>query len=376
MTHRPDSVSRVQLTALAFVGLLSPTVRRIPGQLSHSGGRACWVSVLLAAIPIFIMVLLYSALRRRAGSLGGEELILGALGRAPGRAVLALTGLWLIFYCSYGLSAGADRMIASIFPNTRPAFLIIVMLAMCITAALGEYRALARCAMVFRPILLIAFAVLAVFALPEADLSELVPPFEGGAMPAFRGVVQLVNISSIAVYLVFLEDKAQDGFSLRGFLGWTGVYIAILLFLCVSVMGLLGLELTQNLSHPFFAVIRELTLFGAVERIEAVIIGLWVFPDFIMISLLLKTAAKLLARAAGLDAPDVHARFFSMRGRRWLVWLCGALAGAGTLVIGGNAFRLMDYSEKLFPTLNFAFAVVLLPLCFLIWYVRNRHNAK
>lgn len=376
MTRRPDSVSRVQLTALAFVGLLSPTVRRIPGQLSHSGGRACWVSVLLAAVPIFIMILLYSALRRRAGALGGEDLVLGALGRAPGRAVLAITGLWLIFYCSYGLSAGADRMISSIFPNARPGFLIIVMLAMCTTAALGEYRALARCAMVFRPVLLAAFAVLAAFALPDVDWSELMPPFENGAAPALRGVVQLVNISSVAVYLVFLEDRTREGFSPRGFLGWAGVYIAILLFLCVSVMGLLGLELTQNLSHPFFAVIRELTLFGAVERIEAVIIGLWVLPDFIMISLLLKTAAKLLARAAGLSAPEAHARFFSMRGGRWLVWLCSALAGAGTLLIGGNAFRLARYSEKLFPALNFAFAVVLLPLCLLIWYVRNRHNAK
>lgn len=377
MTNRSDTVTRTQLTALAFVGLLSPTVRRIPGQLSLEAGRACWVSVLFAAVPLAVMVLLYAALRRRAGTLGGEELVLGALGGGFGRAVLAVTGLWLLFYCSYHLCAGADRFIATIFPNTRPAFLILVMLAMCLIAALGEVRALARSAMLFRPVLLLVLIVLAVFALPDVDFSELTPPFENGAAPAFRGVLQLMNIASITFYLIFLEDHTDERFSAGRFLTWALTYIIILLFLCVAVPGLLGLELTQNLAHPFFTIIRELTLFNAVERIEAVIIGLWVFPDFILISVLLKIASKLLSRAFGLPVPKAEGeRFFSMRGSRWLVWLCCALAGAGTFLIDGNSFRLMWFSEKLFPALNFAFALVLLPLCFLIWYIKNRRASK
>ncbi len=377
MTNRSDTISRTQLTALAFVGLLSPTVRRIPGQLSLEAGRACWVSVLFAAVPLVIMALLYAALRKRAGSLGGEELVLGALGAGAGRFVLGATGLWLIFYCSYHLCTGADRFISTIFPNMRPVFLILVMLAMCLIAALGEVRALARSAMLFRPVLLLVLIVLAVFALPDVDFSELTPPFENGAVPAFRGVLQLMNIASITFYLSFLEDHTQESFSAGRFITWALTYVMILLFLCIAVPGLLGLELTQNLAHPFFTIIRELTLFSSVERLEAIIIGLWVFPDFILTSVLLKIASKLLARALGLSAPKAEGeRFFSLRGSRWLVWLCWALAGAGTLVIGGNSFRIMHLSKDLFPALNFTFSLALLPLCFFIWYVKSCRTSK
>lgn len=377
MTSKSDKVTRTQLTALAFVGLLSPTVRRIPGQLVLDSGRACWVSVLMAVVPIIIMVLLYSCLRRRAGTLSGEDLVIGALGGGFGRIILALTGLWLLFYCSYHLCVGADRFIATIFPNTRPAFLILIMLAMCLIAALGEVRALARSAMLFRPVLLAVFIVLAIFALPEADLSELMPPFENGAMPAFRGVSQLINIVSITVYFAFLEDHTDDRFSPGRFLIWVITYVFILLFLCIAVLGLLGLELTRNLSHPFFTIIRELTLFNVVERIEAVITGLWVFSDFILVAILLKIAAKLISRAFGLSAPKAEGeKLFSLRGSRWLVWVCCALTGIGTLLIGGNTFRLMWFAEKLIPALNLAFSLVLLPLCFLIWYIKKCRTAK
>ncbi len=60
MSKKFDCVSRIQLTALAFISMLSPTVQRVPGQISALSGRAGWVSALLTTIPVIITALLYS----------------------------------------------------------------------------------------------------------------------------------------------------------------------------------------------------------------------------------------------------------------------------------------------------------------------------
>ncbi len=251
------------------------------------------------------------------------------------------------------------------------------MLFMCLIAALGELRALARTAMVFRPIILLVLIFVAICALPDVDFNELLPPFEDGVAPAFKGVLPLMNIAAISFYFIFLEDHTDGRFSVKGFLPWALTYVVITLFLCIYVLGTLGLELTRNLAHPFFAVIRELSIFSALERIESVIVGLWVFPDFILISVMLKIAAKLLCRGFGLQEPGAEGLpLLSLRSSRWLVWLCAIMAGIAALIVGGNSYALLWCSLKLIPWLHMIFAAIIIPLCCIIWCIRNRRTAK
>lgn len=369
-----DTISRGQLTAIGFVGLLSPIVRRVPGQLADISGRSCWLSVIVGAIPVLLLIPVYTRIRRRAGGLSGEDMVLGALGNVLGRIVLGLTGLWLIFYCGFHLSSGADRLISTVFPNARPVNFVVIMLVMGLIGALGELRALARSAMVFRPILLFAFILLFGIALAESDPGEWFPIIHQGVGNTLYGALPIINLFAFTVYLIFLEGEVFDGMSTRPVLLWTLSIAVIMLLLCMSVLGVLGLELTQKLSYPFFTVIRELTLFKVVERIEAVILGLWVFPDFILVSVLLRLAARLLARALGLQKPACceETRFFSLKQSRWLVWLAAALAWLCSVLLGYDTFHLVDFSRKIIPAVNLVFSMILLPACIIIWLIKTR----
>lgn len=371
-----DTISRGQLTAIGFVGLFSPIVRRVPGQLANICGRSCWLSVILGAIPVLLLIPIYTKIRRRAGNLGGEDMVIGALGNVFGRIVLGLTGLWLIFYCGFHLSTGADRLISTVFPNARPANFVFVMLIMGLIGALGELRAVARSAMIFRPILLFAFILLFTFALGESDPGEWFPLMDQGFGNTLYGALPIINLFAFTVYLIFLEGDVFDGMTTRPVLLWTFSIAVILLLLCMSVLGVLGLELTQRLSYPFFTVTRELTLFKVVERVEAVIIGLWIFPDFILVSVILKLSARLLARAFGLQKPysGEDSKFFSLKKSRWLVWLAALLAWLSSVLLGYDAFKLIDFSGEIIPAMNMLFTMIILPACIIIWMIKTRKS--
>ena len=67
--------------------------------------------------------------------------------------------------------------------------------------------------------------------------------------------------------------------------------------------------------------LRNVSLFHAVERFGALVIGLWVLPDFVLVSMLLTLAVNCLRAAATHDG-----RLFAQKNPPALVLLCAAAA--------------------------------------------------
>ena len=149
------SLSYGQLVALTFVSMLSPFLRLIPGAVTSASGSAAWVS---AALSLILICLLSAALttlvKRSPGKSGLASTILHTLGRFPGSVVLCVWSVWLVFHSSFLLCSGADRFVATIYPGIRHTMFILVTAAICLIAALGQIKAIARTSEIFRPLLL------------------------------------------------------------------------------------------------------------------------------------------------------------------------------------------------------------------------------
>ena len=74
----------------------------------------------------------------------------------------------------------------------------------------------------------------------------------------------------------------------------------LLMFLVVAVtLGHFGPELTGRLTYPFFALVRNTSVFGITERIEALVTALWVFSDFVLFTFSIAAGASCLRSAPG-----------------------------------------------------------------------------
>jgi hypothetical protein len=241
-------------------------------------------------------------------------------------------------------------------------------------AALGPFRSLLRFARIAGPILLAVLLLILSKAVRSLDASELLP-LDG------RGLLfsSLPSLDLLAFFLsarfFFRRGEAGKGESfLPGALG-LGLFCLLLCALGAAVQGRFGPALSARLSAPFFALVRNLVFFRSLERMEALVVGLWILPDFLLGGLCLHAAQRCLRLALGHRPREGESRL-DFSGGRGLIWLCGGVSVALGLALGRNPAGLQHWSRTVIPLLNLFVSFLLLPATLLLCGRKERTGFK
>ena len=360
-----SALSRRQLLALGTVSFLAPALRFYPSESVALSGRAAWTAA-LAALPLmlgycwFLTRLL--ALRREGEGLA--ELIL-RLGGGPGRVLLGLAALWALLYAAFVLRSGADRLVGTIYPKASPGVFIEVMGLLSLLAALAGPRSLGRMARMVQPFLLGVLLLLLFVALAGADTDKLLPLTGEDWLRVPRGALTAADVlvcpAAGICFLVGGVKKRPGGFLPLGL--WMGMLCLLLTLLNLALLGSFGAELAAALSRPFFVLVRTLVFFRTVERVEALVVMLWIFPDFLMAALYLwagRRALGLLLEGWQKTRPLTQGHPAA------LTWACGAAVVGLGLLLAPDVRSLERWSTTLIPAMNLVFCFGLLPFLYII----------
>ncbi len=361
---RQDRLSPRQFVAAVFLSALSLLIRRFPRSLAARAGRGALLAVPLSALPMLALIAAaYLLFRRRAAGSGLSEVFTDLLGRTPGRLLTGLYGLWFVLYAGFLLRTGADRMLTAVYTGTQPWVFICIMAPVCAAAAAGRLLPLARSAMIFRPLMLGLILAVALLTAKDLDLTLLrpLPPVDAAVAAS---ALEIANLLTIAFFLGFGADRLERPLRVRDWAPWLAALLGVIGLMTALCLGMFGQELTAKLRFPYFMLVRDLTVLGALERVEPVVIALWVFPDFVLISLLLHLAAGNL-------------RFsLSLRAGRALPLLCAAAAAAAALALPGGIDAQRRLSERVVPILCAALGFGPLPLLLPIAALRERTQKR
>lgn len=369
------TVTRAQFAAAIFAGLLSPLLRVMPRAGALLAGKAAWLSVVPAAVLLLALAALMGDLMRRmrpGEGMGG--LILRAAGPALGRCLLALYAVWFLFYAGFILRSGAERLTATVYQQSRTDPFILVMLALCLIASLGTLRAAARTAVILRAVLLIAMGTASVFALSNVSMTNLFPIAWHDAPAIAMGALPIVTVGGVAAFFIFLDGYAAPAEDpLRWMLAPLALFSAAAFALCFSTVGVFGAKLTARLNHPFFTMTRDVSLFDLNQRIEAVVIALWIFADFILCTLLMRCAFEALREIFRLPRSE-ELPMLDMRRGRFMLWLEAGAVWLAARYIAPSSAELTAWTEKRMPFLVNCFVFGGFGLIWLL--VRLRHVEK
>ena len=372
--QNPDTLRSRQLAGLGFVSLLAPIIRLLPRQVVAIAGDAAWISPLITILPAVLLILFMDwFLKNRQTGEGLGDLFLRALGGFFGRLALLLFTLWLLFYAGFTVRNGADRFIATVYPNSQPRTFIAAMLLLSLLASLGRLQVLARTARVFCPLLLLVFVLVFAFSAPDMDIENLLPVSYLDIKNILFATLPVLNTISIVVYTSFLSGYSDDRTPLiRIYLKWTILILLIIALLVVTALSVFGAELVTRIDHLFLVMIRGISFTNLLERIEAVVIALWVVTDFVLVTMLLFVCVETLHLVLGIrrDKRKVGT-MRSLQNGRWLIWLCSAAVFACAALIAPSSFSLHWISEVLIPYTNLFFVFVLLPLICIIGKLRK-----
>ena len=353
-----EKLTSKQFDALIFVSILSPIIRLFPKSAVKLGGAATWLSP-LAALPVFILMALAIS-RMMKNQPEGADLaaaIKCAYGEKFGGFVLMLTGLWLTAYLGIILRSSAGRLIATIYPNGNIRLFAITILVVSVIIASGKLRSLGRMAEIYLSVTVLVILFVLTAAIGDFKFENLLPVRISDAEKIGLGALAMINVATANVYFMFLYAKKENTRDFR--LGSVFRIFAVLLGIMTMTIGVLSAELIGKTQHPFFIMIRNLNILGVIERIEAMIVVLWVISDVIYFASILKIVGRLFESTFGVKKmqAQIAAEIVSL---------------TVTLFCFGSSFALEKVSEIIVPIINMGIVILILPFAMVFGLLRKK----
>lgn len=328
-------ISEKQLWTIGSLAVLSPLLRVVPETNLRAAGNAGWLSG-VAALPMLALYGLFwrAALRRRAEG----ETIDDRLSK-PWRRFL---GLWALFYAAFCLRMSAERFFTALGVFTAWQPFAVILAALAAVAAAWGAKPLGRAAQIFLAAVTAALLLALGCAVPQMDFSRLGGVSKYDALPILRGALSTVSVGMTALFFLALLAPPGVGTDIRrggGFLLRLALTAAAL---SMAAVGVLGAALSTRLSHPFFILLRNISLSRAIERVEALISAVWVLPDLALLAALFLLTRKLLP----------------VRQKPLPTWVFATAAFAIAAILSPTAFGLAVWSEKIVPIAGAMIAVL------------------
>ena len=266
-------LTRRQYYALCTMVLLSPLLHLVPRKTTAEAGCCGWLCALVALVPLLLFAwMLEGILHRGRPGEGIGEITLRALGPVAGRVLLGVYALWFLLYSAFALRIGAERFIETVFPLSRPWPFVVTILAMAVCGALGRTKALFRASEIFLPLLMLVLVLVLVFAAPGLDVKNLLPVTVQELPGVARSGLTVFGIGAAVLFFGAFTGGRTPPAPGRGRAAvWWCVRICVLVtLLSAFTIDILGAELTAKLNHPFFTLLRNVSLFHAVERLSLI----------------------------------------------------------------------------------------------------------
>lgn len=348
-----DKISRTQLMALLWAGVMAPAAELLPSLLLPGAGRGAWLSVALSAPLVLAAGWLMGSL---AGREGMARNITGILGGWLGGAVLLIYIVWGLLLLSLRLRLCAQRLFASGERDGAWWVFLLAAAAVLLWIGRGKLPAFARAGQLFLSALLVTAGAVLLLSLFQGKPERLMPLWWSDAGGAFRSVLAATGVMGWGLFLPFIMGSVRDQGENKNWhwLFW-GLGGALLLAAAQAViLANLGTGLAARLENPFFALAKSVGVEGAFQRVESVVTALWTFADLtmggILIFALRAMAAELLPKKT----------------LGWVPWAAVLLSAAGALLLFPALGAGEEWNQRLVPAGNLFLGLVLPAALFLL----------
>ncbi len=301
MPVKQDRISSKQLAMLGLLSIISMTYHFFPPSSLRRDGRAEWLAM-LPVIPV-ICGLLYMLqhVYKKQPDKPLDVLVTDIFGPFFGRVALTLYLLWSVMFMALTIRFFSERIVSSIFVFSNPVIFIFLGLIPVAVALRGRLTALSRVNVVFVGLYLTMLIALIVFSLNQIDLTKLLPVGTKDIVPVFEGATRQIGLYSSLLLFNFLSGRVGN----RQDMGKSGSRQAIMFMLImmagsIYVRSVFEWKLLTRTQNPIYSAIKNILLLGSFERLESLVMAVWVMSSFVAITLLGMVSITLLEKIGNL----------------------------------------------------------------------------
>jgi len=295
-------ISRRQAVFLVTNAILATMVLYVPALLAKETGQDAWVTVILAGAAGVLYGGIVVFLGARFPDKNLVEYSIELLGPWAGRAVGIVFGLFFLYLNGVVIREFSELLVSLVMPETP---LVVFNILIVSLAAYGVYLGLevfARVNEILFPTALFVGMVFIALAIPEMEFYHLKPALVHSLPALLRGSGLLFSFYlEMTALLMFYPSlrRPEEGKPISYQVGFL-LGIAMLADI-VGVIALFGPEETARLIFPTYELAKTVHLGGFVERIESLIVGIWITMGGLKVMVFYYVSVLAFAESCGLQ---------------------------------------------------------------------------
>ncbi|OIJ11899.1 hypothetical protein BKP35_11230 [Anaerobacillus arseniciselenatis] len=256
-----------------------------------------WMSIVLGLVLNMVLVLLIFRLHRHF----------------PGKSFIGLWGnqsvaKWIgklfsiAFVCYFVTLLAYEARILTVVVrmyllDRTPSEVTVLFIFLATTYAVTKgVQGIVHLNLMFFPFVVFVITLIVIFNLHDASFGAIFPIAAEGITPIIMGV-QETSLSFLGIEILFFFLAYMKGKDLQATLVNAGIAFVAFLYLLIVVMCymVIGLEVTKIIAFPLVALAKEVEIIeGLVERIEPLMITVWIMSIFNTMAIVHFLATKII----------------------------------------------------------------------------------
>lgn len=361
MLQSKNTISLIQAMLICIVMEFTPFVRIAGGFVAQNAKQAGWVSVIVAIVPMVTFFYIFSIFYKKYGNADFMDIIKDIMGGIIGRFIIVFYSVWLVLLLALYIRYFAERILSTLMPTVNISFIIITMLVVVALVLRSGITVIARMNEVIIVIVAVSLALIYIFGIYLVKPENLLPVYYTDIVPAIKGSMVIWAIFGYMIVLFFFSKQINDKEHILKYGMYKGIILVITnTLLVVYIIGSLGWTVAERLPFSTFTMVRQISVFGVIERIETFLIAVWVFSDFILISVFSYAILYIIKDFFKLDSYKPLIMPFLI----WAYFLA--------FLIANNIFELGKSSDVFFVPANIVFEFVIPILILIVGKVRRK----
>lgn len=343
-----------QALFLNITMILATAILVVPAISASHAKQDAWLSVLLATIiglPIaWVTVKLSSLFPGKTLVEYPEEI----LGRWLGKAIGLLYIFWFMHICSLMIREYGDFMVDAFMPETPLIVFNTVVVAMAVYTIKQGLEVLARVNEIFLPLILFSIVMIFILATPEMDINRLLPVLESDFREIFKGSLAPLawfgEISTFAMIIPFLNKPGEARQVAYSSVLTVGLFFTFIVIGGVATFG----PGVAAMTYPILNVIRVINIANIIERLEPVIMAVWVMGGFVKITVFYYVIVM------------GSARWLKLKDHTPILIPIGVILLALSILVADNLLELYRFLAEIWPIYGLTSFELGIPLVLLL----------
>ncbi|WP_248928070.1 GerAB/ArcD/ProY family transporter [Paenibacillus hamazuiensis] len=351
-----------QYTILVSIFTIGSSVLVAPSGLAQEAGEDAWIAAILGMCISYLFIWLYNLLGSRFPDKTLLEYSEILLGKWPGKIVSLLFITYFFILAVLLLREISDFVTTQVMPETPIQAIHLLYLSIVVMGARLGLETFTRAAEIFFPWVIVLFALLSFFLLPKLEPDKIMPILGEGMKPVLRGAFHFLGLPflELVVFLMIFPYVNKPGRIGKAFYTGTTVGGIVLIITTSLSILVLGTDFSERSTYPSYVLAKKISIGHFLERLEAVMAGIW------FLSLFFKLTVCFYASALGL------AQTFKLREYRMLLLPLGMIMLVSSIYMMPDIMYFKRFLIEVWTPYSLTYGLILPLLMLAVAKIRKR----